>query len=246
MKNALIIFIILFIAFPAHGAGLLDSDKDAVPDKDEINVYFTDPFNKDTDGDGYSDWEELNSGYSPHNPKPVRLQYNDQDNDGLTDRMELNFKTNMVDPDTDGDGYLDGEEVDNGYDPLNPDPVKLPKRIEVDLNTQTMYYFLNGVKLGSFLVSSGKPSSYTPKGDYMVDDKHLRAYSHQWGLWMPYWMSIDNGYIGIHELPEWPDGTKEGENHLGTPVSHGCIRLGVGPAEFMYNWAPIGTPVYVY
>lgn len=59
-------------------------------------------------------------------------------------------------------------------------------------------------------------------------------------------MSLKNGYFGIHELPVWPDGIKEGENHLGTPVSHGCVRLGVGPAEFLYNWTPIGTPVKIY
>ena len=51
---------------------------------------------------------------------------------------------------------------------------------------------------------------------------------------------------GIHELPEWPNGAKEGEGHLGTPVSYGCIRLGVGDAEFAYNWADIGTPVYIH
>ncbi|MCK4554035.1 L,D-transpeptidase, partial [Candidatus Parcubacteria bacterium] len=67
-----------------------------------------------------------------------------------------------------------------------------------------------------------------------------------WGLWMPWWMSLQSGYFGIHELPEWPDGSKEGEDHLGKPVSHGCIRLGIGPAEFLYNWAEIGTQVFIY
>ena len=51
---------------------------------------------------------------------------------------------------------------------------------------------------------------------------------------------------GIHELPEWPSGYKEGEAHLGIPVSHGCVRLGVGPAETMYHWAPIGTIVFIH
>jgi lipoprotein-anchoring transpeptidase ErfK/SrfK len=64
---------------------------------------------------------------------------------------------------------------------------------------------------------------------------------------MPYWMAIvPGGKFGIHELPEWPGGYKEGANHLGTPVSHGCVRLGVGPAQTVYNWADIGTPVVVH
>ena len=31
--------------------------------------------------------------------------------------METKYKTNPNNPDTDGDGYLDGDEVKNGYDP---------------------------------------------------------------------------------------------------------------------------------
>jgi lipoprotein-anchoring transpeptidase ErfK/SrfK len=51
---------------------------------------------------------------------------------------------------------------------------------------------------------------------------------------------------GIHELPEWKNGYKEGANHLGTPVSHGCVRLGVGPAAKVYGWAEVGTPIVIH
>jgi lipoprotein-anchoring transpeptidase ErfK/SrfK len=61
---------------------------------------------------------------------------------------------------------------------------------------------------------------------------------------MPWWMAFKYGY-GLHELPEWPSGKKEGENHLGIRVSHGCIRLGVGPAKWIYDWTPVGTRVEV-
>lgn len=37
----------------------LDSDKDGIPDVDEINIYGTDPNNPDSDGDGISDGQEL-------------------------------------------------------------------------------------------------------------------------------------------------------------------------------------------
>ena len=52
-----------------------------------------------------------------------------------------------------------------------------------------------------------------------------------YGLWMPFWLGLDRGRIGIHELPVWPSGYREGEDHLGKAVSHGCIRLGVGSAS---------------
>jgi hypothetical protein len=233
------------LAFPVYANNLPDTDFDGVPDQDEIKVYYTDWQNPDTDGDGYGDWLELISGFSPHNPQPIKLEDCDFDNDGLSDRMELNFHTNLINPDTDNDGYNDGEEINNGYSPLSENKDKLSKRIEVNIGSQELSYFLGGVRINTFPVSTGRPGMYTPLGHYEVDGKSLRAWSH-WGLWMPYWLSLNNGYFGIHELPEWPNGYKEGEDHLGQPVSHGCIRLGVGPAEFLYNWAEIGTPVFIY
>ncbi len=44
----------------------------------------------------------------------------DSDNDGLTDDEERIYGTDINNPDTDGDGYLDGQEVKNGYNPLGP------------------------------------------------------------------------------------------------------------------------------
>lgn len=44
-----------------------DSDGDGMPDRDEI-IFGTDPNNKDTDGDGYIDGEELASGHDPLDP----------------------------------------------------------------------------------------------------------------------------------------------------------------------------------
>jgi hypothetical protein len=42
----------------------------------------------------------------------------DTDNDSLPDSVETIYKTDLNSPDTDSDGYKDGEEVRNGYDPL--------------------------------------------------------------------------------------------------------------------------------
>jgi len=43
----------------------------------------------------------------------------DSDQDGLTDAEELNiYQTNPLQADSDGDGYLDGDEVKAGYNPL--------------------------------------------------------------------------------------------------------------------------------
>ncbi|MGB0757539.1 MAG: thrombospondin type 3 repeat-containing protein [Patescibacteria group bacterium] len=44
----------------------LDSDNDGLIDNDEIFIYFTDPFDPDSDGDGYSDGVEVENGYDPN------------------------------------------------------------------------------------------------------------------------------------------------------------------------------------
>jgi len=46
----------------------------------------------------------------------------DYDFDGLADWEEEIYKTSPTNPDTDGDGYLDGEEVASGFDPTKKAP----------------------------------------------------------------------------------------------------------------------------
>lgn len=121
------------------------------------------------------------------------------------------------------------------------------KYIDISLEHQNMVLFENGEFVDAYLVSSGKKGFDTPKGTYRVENKTPRAWSGTYGLFMPWWMAlIPNGKIGIHELPIWPNGYREGSNHLGVPVSHGCVRLGVGPAKRVYEWADIGTPVIIH
>jgi len=120
------------------------------------------------------------------------------------------------------------------------------KYIDIDLASQTLTIFEDGRSLGSYKISTGKYSMPTPRGNFAIRNKVKRAYSSTYNLWMPYWMAFTWMGHGIHELPEWAGGIKEGESHLGIPVSHGCVRLGVGPAERVYNWVDIGTPVVVH
>lgn len=121
------------------------------------------------------------------------------------------------------------------------------KYIDINLKEQILSTFQDGKLLDSYLISSGKPGMPTSKGQFKIENKFPRAWSKEYGLFMPYWNAlVSDGKFGIHELPEWPGGYKEGAAHLGTPVSHGCVRLGVGPAKIVYDWANIGTPVVVY
>lgn len=120
------------------------------------------------------------------------------------------------------------------------------KYIDVDLSSQTMFLFEDSVERGAFKVSTGKRGMDTPQGTFSVIAKASRPWSKKYSLYMPWFIQFTNEGHGIHELPEWPGGYKEGANHLGIPVSHGCVRLGIGPAKLVYDFAEKGTPIIVH
>ena len=69
-----------------------------------FTFYFNSSDDDDDDNDGLTNAEERRYGTDPKNP--------DTDGDGLTDGEEVKrYHTNPLNPDTDGDGLTDGEEV---------------------------------------------------------------------------------------------------------------------------------------
>ncbi len=100
----------------------VNTDGDAFSDGDEINIcrdpylVHTDPSLTDSDGDGVSDTDEIQTyGSNPSDP--------DTDHDGLSEYWEVYaYGTSPTNPDTDGDGCTDGDEVNSyGTNPLVPD-----------------------------------------------------------------------------------------------------------------------------
>jgi len=157
-----------------------------------------------------------------------------QDETYLTQDVEIAFRT------IDTSGYTYNQTS-------NEDPyIKEGKYIDINLAKQLLGIFNDGINVGTYKISTGKRGMATPKGLYRTMNKHPRKWSRKYKLYMPYWMQFTGAGHGIHELPEWPNGYKEGVNHLGTPVSHGCVRLGIGAAETVYQWAPVGTQVYIH
>lgn len=183
-------------------------------------------------------------------PLPVFAASADSDGDGLVDDLEAAFHSDVFRADTDGDGYPDGLEVTEGYSPISPAPVKLTKQIVIDLDAFKLRRFLGGVQLDEHPVSPGLLKMPTPTGSFTIAKKHPKAWSRASKLWMPWWLNFTGpkapaGMYGIHELPIWPNGRREGERSLGRPASHGCVRLGIGPAQALYEWAPVGTAVVI-
>ncbi len=124
------------------------------------------------------------------------------------------------------------------------------KRIEVDLSEQKLKLIESGKVVSIRTISTGKWSTPTPTGEFKTRNKIVTAYSKPYALYMEYWMAFTaDGSYGLHSLPYWKtrNGGRiyEGANHLGTPVSHGCIRQSLADAKSLYDWAPVGTPVKI-
>ena len=122
------------------------------------------------------------------------------------------------------------------------------KLIEVNLQTQKMRMCENGKAIKEMPISSGKPETPTPTGNFRVINKSLMIYSKLADCWLPFWVGFSqDGQYGFHELPicQGKEGRTDSED-VGQPVSLGCIRLNIGDAEVFYKWAEIETPVFIY
>jgi lipoprotein-anchoring transpeptidase ErfK/SrfK len=106
----------------------------------------------------------------------------------------------------------------------------------------------NGKAIKEILISSGKPDTPTPTGNFRVINKSLMVYSKATNCWLPFWLGFSqDGQYGFHEIPICEaEGDRTGLDKIGQPASLGCIRLNVGDAETLYKWAEIETKVVIY
>lgn len=121
------------------------------------------------------------------------------------------------------------------------------KYILVSISEQHLYAYQDNKLVYSFIASTGIHNG-TRTGVFQVLDKIPNAYGATWDLWMPNWMGIYySGTLenGIHALPILSNGTQLWAGYLGTPISFGCIVLGVQESQLLYDWAEVGTTVEI-
>ena len=107
----------------------------------------------------------------------------------------------------------------------------------------------DGQILRSWLVSGSKYNNETP-GTHQVYSRSEQSTAWNGKAYLPFmvrWLKTDIGAIGMHSLPiRRSDGTVyQTEAELGQRLSGGCQRQAPADAQFVWDWAEIGTVVVV-
>jgi N-acetylmuramoyl-L-alanine amidase len=111
----------------------------------------------------------------------------------------------------------------------------LPRRraLEFDLRRQVLLVVERGVVRRAIHVSSGAFSP-TPEGRFTIVRRMRESWSRPFHVRLPYALYFHRG-LAIHGFPIVPD----------RPASHGCVRVPVEDAPFVFRATPLGTPVLI-
>lgn len=117
---------------------------------------------------------------------------------------------------------------------------KPSKLIEVDLTAQKVKMFDNDQLVKTLVCSSGSKATPSLTGTYAIYAKAEKVDMQGEGYSVPNvpWVLMFNGDYTIHGN-YW-------STNFGTPTSHGCVGLPINDAEWLYNWAPVGTIVSIH
>lgn len=222
---------------------LFDTDNDGLTDHEERAVFQTDWNNPDTDGDGYDDYSEVVGGYSPKHAD-LKMINVDTDNDGLNDAWEVKLGTNLMIPDTDGDGYLDGKEMFEGYSPTSVSDRIVDKHIIVSVEDFSMSYYFDRIALQKTVpVSTGKSYTPTPEGEFTVLARQPNK--HYYGEGYSYPNTKYNLHFTTNYYRYWIHTAYWHDNFGKAGVSGGCVNVREEDMKLLYDFANIGTKVYI-
>ncbi|WP_083883895.1 L,D-transpeptidase [Thalassoporum mexicanum] len=112
--------------------------------------------------------------------------------------------------------------------------------IEIRLKSQRLVAWEGDKQVYAVIVSTGKAGHSTPPGSFAIQSKHriARMQGADYDVPdVPFTMYYSGNYA-VHGA-YW-------HHSFGTPVSHGCTNVAPDHAEWLFNWASIGTPVVVH
>ncbi|MGH4119784.1 L,D-transpeptidase family protein [Clostridium sp.] len=118
--------------------------------------------------------------------------------------------------------------------------------IWIDTSHQRVNIFKGSNKkwnlIKSMICSSGKASTPTIKGDFTVGSKGSYFIA-DGGARCKYYTQIRGSYL-FHSVLYDNKGNHIVDNTLGVPVSHGCVRLSLDNAKFIYYNIPARTAIW--
>ena len=118
--------------------------------------------------------------------------------------------------------------------------------IDVSLAKQRVYVKSNGATIYSMIASTGMDDS-TPHGSYTIGVRGEHFYNPDERMGADYWVRITGDYL-FHSVPTNENAGQYLEDEavkLGRPASHGCVRLSIADAKWLYDQIPYGTPVTI-
>jgi lipoprotein-anchoring transpeptidase ErfK/SrfK len=125
-----------------------------------------------------------------------------------------------------------------------PVAARRQKSIVVSLSQQAMWVYKGDNVVLSSAVSTGKTGFETPLGSYAIFSK-LPSQTME-GV-------LGGEYYNVPDVPDVMYFTNFGHalhgtywhSNFGMPMSHGCVNLPMDVAAWLYEWAPVGTPVLI-
>ena len=110
-----------------------------------------------------------------------------------------------------------------------------PALVVVNLETQRLVLFRNGVPVAASTVSSGKTGHETPTGVFSILQKNKEHYSKTYNnAPMPNMQRLTTRGIALHA-----------GNLPGYPASHGCVRLPLAFSRLLFGATDLGMTVVI-
>lgn len=132
----------------------------------------------------------------------------------------------------------------------NADPDKY--YIEVDLTNKIITVYEKGEKskkydqiAKQFICTTGTDETPTPAGTFKLNEMRRRfGYFRKYDVYAQYWTNVSGGiyfHSVLYPTPEEGNITRSSYRALGRQASHGCIRMLVEDARWLYYNCPSGT-----
>ena len=125
--------------------------------------------------------------------------------------------------------------------------------IWISRGSNTLHLYNGEQAVRTFGVATGQSQYPTPSGLWHIADMQLNPWwrppDSPWAQGLEpippgpgnplgtRWMGLDAAGVGIHGTPDAAS--------IGYSASHGCIRMQIPDAEWLFNYVTIGTPVYI-